>query len=171
MNISLHGHKQPMAQTGAAETSLPAEVGGAPARETLSQGTPNLIITETPPTPTPSGAIPEDVLVKSMVRDDAVGKIVNEALEKVPTGSVDKAIAMILQSEYETAKATIDNMKPSEQEREMQKENLKRDARKADERRYEAVSAEQLRSQMTADLQPGEEGFAKTFLDRIPVRV
>lgn len=171
MDISLHGHKQPMAQTGAAETSLPAEVGGAPERATPSQGTPNLIITETPTPPTQPGAIPEDVLGKSMVRDDAVGKVVNRALEKVPTGSVEKAIAMILQSEYETAKATIDNMKPSEREREMQKESLQRDARKADEQRYEKVSAEQLRSQMTVDLPPGEEGLAKTFLDRIPVRV
>ena len=78
---------------------------------------------------------------------------------------------MLMKSQYETAKTTIGNMKPSEREIELRKESLKRDARKADERRAEEVAAEWTRAELTAGLLPGEKAQVKDELDRIPVRV
>ena len=88
-----------------------------------------------------------------------------------PTGIPAKVAEMLMKSQYETAKATIDNLKPSEREIELRKESLKRDAQKADARRAEEVAAERLRAQLTAGLLPGEKVQVKDELDRITVRV
>ena len=169
MNISLSGNPKAMtAKAGAAEALPAAE--GAPVLETPPQGKQNLIVTETL-VPPGAGDIPPDKLEKALVRDDALGKLVGKALADVAPKDVPAKVAeMLSKSQYETAKATIDNMKPSEREEELRKESLKRDAQKADERRAEEVAAEQLRAQLTAGLLPGEKGLVKDELDRIPVR-
>ena len=168
MNISLTGNPKTMtAQAGAAEALPAAE--GAPARETPAQGAPNLTVTETP-APAGGGGIPPAELEKAMTRDDALGKFVDKALAKAGSKDIPAKVAeMLMKSQYETAKATIDNMKPSEREIEMRKEALRRDAQKADERRAEEVAAEQLRAQLTAGLLPGEKGLVKNELDRLMV--
>ena len=169
MDISLTGNPKTMtAQTGAAEALSAAE--GAPARETPVQGAPNLTVTETP-APAGGGGIPPAELEKAMTRDDALGKFVDKALAKAGSKDIPAKVAeMLMKSQYETAKATIDNMKPSEREIEMRKESLKREAQKADERREEEVAAKQLRAQLTAGLLPGEKGLVKDELDRITIR-
>ena len=168
MNISLTGNPKTMtAQAGAAE-ALPA-TEGALARETPQQGAPNLTVTETP-AETRTGGIPPAELEKAMTRDDGLGKLVDKALAKAGSKDIPAKVAeMLMKSQYETAKATIDNMKPSEREIEMRKEALRRDARKAEERRAEEVAAEKLRAQLTAGLLPGEKGLVKDELARIHV--
>ena len=168
MNISLTGNpKTMMTQAGAAEALPAAE--GAPARETPAQGAPNLTVTETPAQAGTAG-IPPAELEKALVRDDALGKLVGKALADVTPKDVPAKVSeMLNKSQYETAKATIDNMRPSEREMEMRKESLKREMQKADERRAEKVAAEQLRAQLTAGLLPGEKGLVRDELDRISV--
>ena len=168
MNISLTGNPKTMtAQTGAAEALPVAE--GAAARETPAPGTPNLTVTETP-AETRTGGIPPAELEKAMTCDDGLGKLVDKALAKAESKDIPSKVAeMLMKAQYETAKATIDNMKPSEREIEMRDEALKRDAQKADERRAEKVAAEQLRAQLTAGLLPGEKGLVKNELDRLMV--
>ena len=168
MNISLTGNPKTMtAQAGAAEALPAAE--GAPARETPAQGTPNLTVTETPAQAGTAG-IPPAELEKAMTRDDALGKLVGKALADVAPKDVPAKVAeMLMKAQYETAKATIDNMKPSEREIEMRKESLKREQQKADERRAEKIAADQLRAQLTAGLLPGEKGLVRDELDRISV--
>ena len=170
MNISLTGNPKTMtAQAGAAETLPVAE--GAVARETPAQMTPNLTVTETP-AETRTMGIPPAELEKAITRDDGLGKLVDKAFSKTESNDIPAKIAEILmKAQYETAEATIDNMKPSEREIEMRKEALKRDAQKTDERRAEEVAAEQLRSQLTAGLLPGEKSLVRDELDRIPVLV
>ena len=169
MNISLTGNPKTMtAQTGAAEALPVAE--GAPPREALTQGAPNLTVTETPAQAGAAG-IPPAELEKAMTRDDGLGKLVDKALSKTESKDIPAKVAeLLMKTQYETAKATIDNLKPSEREVEMRKESLKREAQKADERRAEEVAAEQLRTQLTAGLLPGEKGLVKDELDRISVR-
>ena len=170
MNISLSGNPRTMTAEAWAAEALPA-AEGAPARETPAQGTPNLTVTETP-TPAGAAGIPPAELERAMTRDDGLGKLVDKALAKAAPKDIPAKVAeMLMKSRYETAKATIDNMKPSEREIEMRKEALKRDARKADERHAEEVAAERLRAELTAGLLPGEKAQIKDELDRIPVRV
>ena len=147
MDISLTGNPKTMtAQAGAAETLPAAE--GAPARETPQQGTANLTVTVTP-APAGASGIPPAELEKAMTRDDGLGKLVDKALAKAGSKDIPAKVAeMLMKSQYETAKATIDNMKPSEREIEMRKEALKRDMQKADERRAEKVAAERLCAQL-----------------------
>ena len=96
---------------------------------------------------------------------------VTETPAPAGTGGIPANVAeKLMKSQNETAKATIDNMKPSEREIEMRKESLKREAQKADERRAEEVAAKQLRAQLTAGLLPGEKGLVKDELDRITIR-
>ena len=170
MNISLPGNPKAMtAKAGAAETPPAAE--GAPVLETPPQAKPNLTVTETP-VPPGAGGIPPDKLEKALVRDDALGKLVGKALADVAQKDIPAKVAeMLSKSQYATAKATIDNLKPSPREIEMRKESLKREAQKADERRAEKIAAEQLRAQLTDGLLPGEKVLVKDELDRIPVRV
>ena len=170
MNISLTGNPKTMtAQTGAAEALPVAE--GAPPREALTQGAPNLTVTETPAQAGAAG-IPPAELEKALSRDDGLGKLVDKALSKTESKDIPSKVAeMLMEAQYKTAKATIDSMAPSEREKEMRKESLKRDAQKADERRAEEVAAERLRAQLTAGLLPGEKAQVKDELDRISVRV
>ena len=140
MDISLTGNPKMTTAQAGATEALPA-AEGAQARETPAQGTPNLTVTVAP--------VPAKVAPKALPA---------------------KVAEMLMKSQYETAKATIDNMKPSEREIEMRKEALRRDARKADERRAEEVAAERLRAQLTAGLLPGEKGLVKDELDRITIR-
>ena len=170
MNISLPNNPKTLtAQTGAADALSPAE--GAPARETPTQGVPNLTVTETPAQPG-AGGIPPAELERAISRDDALGKLVDKALANVTPKEIPaKVVEMLMKAQYETAKATIDNLKPSEREEADRKEALKRAEKKADDRRAEEVAAEQLRAQLTAGLLPGEKGLVKDELDRIPVRV
>ena len=170
MNISLAGNPKTMtAQAGAAEALPAAE--GAPARETPAQGAPNLTVTETPAQAGTAG-IPPAELEKALSRDDGLGKLVDKALSKTEPKDIPSKVAeMLMEAQYKTAKATIDNLKPSDRELEMRKESLKRDAQKADERRTEEVAAERLRAQLTAGLLPGEKAQVKDELDRISVRV
>ena len=170
MNISLTGNPKTMTAAAGATEALPA-AEGAPAREPPAQGAENLTVTVAP-AQAGTADIPPDELEKAMTRDDGLGQFVDKALENVVSKDIPAKVAeMLLKSQYETAKATIDNMKPSEREIEMRKETLKREAQKADERHAEEVAAEQLRAQLTAGLLPGEKVLVQNELDRIPVRV
>ena len=167
MNISLAGNPKTMtAEAGAAQPV--AE--GASTREAPAQEAPNLTVTVTPAEAGAAG-IPPAELEKAMTRDDGLGKLVDKALEGVSTADKDKVLAMMMQKDYEIKKAIIDNIKPSEREIEMRKEQARRDAQKADERRSEEVAAERLRAQLTAGLLPGEKGLVQDELDRIPIKV
>lgn len=170
MNISLTGNPKTMTAAAGAAGAVPAAEGAA-ARETPAQGTPNLVVTETS---APGGAagIPPAELEKAITRDDGLGRFVDKVLaDVVPKNIPAKVAEMLSKSQYETAKATIDNLKPSEREIEMRKEGLKRDAQKADQQRAEAVAAEKLRKELTAGLLPGEKGHVLDELARITVRV
>ena len=169
MNISPTGNPKTMtAQAGAAE-ALPAAEGAA-VREKPAQSAPNLTVTEVP-AQAGSAGIPPAELEKAITRDDALGKLVDKALGRVSSKDIPAKVAeMLVKSQDETAKATIDGMRPSEREIEMRKEALRRDAMKADERRAEEVAAERLRAQLTAGLLPGEKGLVRDELDRILVR-
>ena len=169
MNISLTGNPKAMtARAGAAEAQPAAE--GAPMRETPQQA-PNLTVTATP-MQAETGGVPPAKIEKAITRTDGLGTLVDKTLaDVVPKDVPEKIREMLLESQYKTAKATIDNLKPSPREIEMRKELLKREAQKADEQRAVAVAAEKRRAELTAGLLPGEKGPVLDELSRIPVRV
>ena len=66
---------------------MPGEAGlppadGAPSRETASHAAPNLTVTVAPAS-TKAAGIPPAEIEKAIVRDDALGKLVDRALEGV----------------------------------------------------------------------------------------
>ena len=85
MNISLTGNPKAIsAQTGAMEALPAAE--GAPPREPLLHTAPNLTVTTAPASTGAAGSIPPAEIEKAIVRDDALGKLVDRALEGLKVG-------------------------------------------------------------------------------------
>ena len=132
MNISLPGNsKVQTPQTVLPEDSRPA--AEAPRRES-----PSLVVSETGANPETAG-IPASELEKAVTRTDELGGLVDKALADVPTDTVDKVVEMLLEADYKAKKAVIDNLKPSEREKQVREDQKKRVEKEAEERAFEEL--------------------------------
>lgn len=138
MDISLLGHQN--IQTPQGVVAEGPQAGSEPPRET-----PALVVSETG---AQAAGIPAAELEKSLTRTDDLGGLVDKALSGVPTDTVDEAVMNLLEADYESKKAVIDNLKPSEREIQLRKEAQEAAEKKAEEQRFEEVERERRRDQM-----------------------